>query len=75
MIDSLDNSKESPLFSVVIANYNHGKFLEEAIKSVLNQSCTDFELIIVDGRSTDNSVEIIKKYEDKLAWWVSESDG
>ena len=64
----------TPLLSIVIANYNYGRFLEEAIQSVLSQSCNDYELIIVDGGSTDNSVEIIKKYEHKLAWWVSEKD-
>jgi glycosyltransferase involved in cell wall biosynthesis len=63
-----------PLLSIVIANYNYGRFLEEAIQSVLSQSCDDYELIIVDGGSTDNSVEIIKKYEDKIAWWESEKD-
>lgn len=64
-----------PLFSIVIANYNYGRFLEEAIQSVLSQSCQDFELIIVDGGSTDRSVEIIKKHQDEIAWWCSEKDG
>lgn len=65
---------EIPLFSIVIANFNHGQFLEEAINSVLIQSCQDFELIIIDGGSKDKSVDIIKKYEHKLSWWVSERD-
>ena len=64
----------TPLLSIVIANFNYGRFLEDAIRSVLSQSCMEFELIIVDGGSTDNSVEIIKKYEDRLAWWCSEKD-
>lgn len=63
-----------PLLSIVIANYNYGRFLDEAIQSVLSQSCQDYELIICDGGSTDNSVEVIKKYADKLAWWCSEPD-
>lgn len=63
-----------PLFSVVIANYNYGRFLEEAIRSVLTQSCQDFELIIIDGSSTDNSVEVIKKYGDRISYWISEKD-
>lgn len=62
------------LFSIVIANYNYGKYLSNAINSVLNQTCKDYELIIVDGGSTDNSLNIIKLYEKDLAWWVSEPD-
>lgn len=71
-----------PLLSIVIANYNYGRFLEEAIRSVLGQvdetmrlpSGEYIELIIVDGGSTDDSVEVIKKYADRLAWWCSEKD-
>ena len=64
-----------PLLSIVIANYNYGRFLEDAIKSVLSQDMGDkVELIICDAASSDNSVEIIKKYADKISWWVSEED-
>lgn len=63
-----------PFLSIVIANYNYGHVLGTAIESILNQDCTDYEIIIVDGASTDNSVDIIKKYQDKIAWWVSEPD-
>lgn len=65
----------TPLLSIVIANYNYGRFLEAAIESVLLQNLGDkVELIVVDGGSTDNSVEIIKKYAGKIAWWCSERD-
>lgn len=65
---------QQPLFSIVIANFNYGRFLEEAIQSILTQSCQDFEVLVVDGGSTDNSVEIIRRYENRLAWWCSEKD-
>ncbi len=67
-------SKVDPLFSVVIVNFNHGRFLDVAIQSVLSQSCSDFELIVVDGGSTDDSLEIIKRNAGHIAWWVSEQD-
>lgn len=65
---------KKPLFSIVIVNYNGAKYLEQAILSILNQSCQDFELLIIDGKSNDGSLDIIKKYETKLAYWVSEKD-
>ena len=63
---STENMNNQPLVSIVIANYNYGRFLEDAIQSVLNQSCQDFELIICDAASTDNSVDVIKKYAEGL---------
>ena len=65
-----------PFLSVVIANYNYGRFLEEAILSVVDQGMIDeVELIVCDAKSTDNSVEIIKKYDKYISWWCSEQDG
>jgi glycosyltransferase involved in cell wall biosynthesis len=63
-----------PFFSIVIANFNSGTFLAQAIESVTSQSCDDYELIVVDGGSTDDSVAVIRRYEDRIEWWCSEKD-
>jgi glycosyltransferase involved in cell wall biosynthesis len=63
-----------PKISIVIPSYNQGQFLEETILSVIDQQYPNLELFVVDGASNDNSIDVIKKYEEHLTWWVSEKD-
>ncbi len=63
-----------PKISIVTPSYNQGQFLEKTILSVINQDYKNFEYIVIDGGSTDNSVELIKKYDSQIDYWVSEPD-
>ena len=59
-------SNNKPMISIITAVFNGEKYLEQTIKSIINQTYKNFEYIIIDGGSTDGTLEIIKKYEDKI---------
>ncbi|OGI00447.1 MAG: hypothetical protein A2Y25_11905 [Candidatus Melainabacteria bacterium GWF2_37_15] len=65
---------DKPLITVVTVTYNAEKCLEDTIKSVISQTYPNIEYIIIDGSSTDKTVAIIKKYQDKVSHWISEPD-
>lgn len=61
-------------YSIITINYNHIEGLKKTIESVITQTYTDYEYIIIDGGSTDGSVDIIKEYEGHITYWISEKD-
>ena len=70
----INKKYKNPLFSIITVVYNGEQYLKKTIESVIKQDFKNFEYIIIDGGSTDNSINIIKKYEKKIDYWVSEKD-
>jgi len=64
----------TPVFSIITVTYNASQWLERTILSVLRQSYPHIEYLIIDGGSTDGTVDLIKQYQDGIAWWISEPD-
>ena len=61
-------------YSIITVNYNNRDGLRKTIESVINQTCRDFEYIVIDGGSTDGSVDVLKEYDKNIDYWVSEPD-
>ena len=74
MMSKASTPEVLPKVSIVMPSFNQAKFIERSILSVLNQSYPNVELIVIDGGSTDGSVEIIQRYQDRINYWESKPD-
>lgn len=63
-----------PKISVIVPSFNQGRYIGETLISLISQDYEDLEIIVIDGGSTDQTLSVIKKYEDKIAYWISEKD-
>jgi len=63
-----------PLFSIIIPSFNQGHFIAQTIDSILNQSYKNVEILVIDGGSTDNTLDVLKSYNSRI-FWLSEKDG
>ena len=70
----MKNNRYFPVVSIITVVYNNEKYIEHALKSVLMQNYDDIEYIVIDGGSTDGTIDVIKKYRDKIAVFLSEPD-
>ena len=70
-----DDRNTIPFISIITVSYNSVNTIEQTILSVINQNFKDYEYIIIDGGSTDGTVDIIKKYQNQISLWISEPDG
>lgn len=70
----ISDLRGAPKISIVMPSYNQGRYLDQAIRSILDQEYPDFELIVMDGGSTDDSVDVIKSHSASIAYWQSEKD-
>jgi len=68
------NNLFTPLISIITVVFNGERYLEETILSILNQTYQNIEYIVIDGESNDNTLEIIKKYQNNITFWISEAD-
>lgn len=70
----LNEAKESPLISVITVVFNRKNELEETLLNIISQNYNCYEIILIDGGSTDGTLDVIKKYQDHISYWISESD-
>ena len=71
---TLKKKQKEPLFTIITVVLNQEKYLDETIRSVFRQKYKDFEYIIIDGGSKDKTIKIIKKYSNRLSYWISQKD-
>ena len=71
----MDSRATLPVISIVTCSYQQSKYLDQAMRSVLEQDYPALEYLVVDGASRDGSAEIIRRHASSLAYWVSEPDG
>ena len=72
--EKIDINEQLPKISIVVPAYNHAHFLERTLLSIINQNYANTEIIVIDGGSKDNTIEVIEKYQNYISFWVSEPD-